>query len=106
MDLPKELAYLWAAACLVALFGIWYTLWSRLGISNPSSGEKRLSKKERAALEEQQRIEAAAQRLVQRMQANQVEEVELDPPPKPTVSQPQSLASAMTKKYKTKGEQQ
>jgi len=108
MELPQEVMWLWGAACLIALFGIWYTLWSRLGVSNPSPREKVLSKKERAALEEQQRIEAAAQKMLEQMgipmaKMNIPTKVEGDghqtTSPTPSVSQPPNTPEAIRQKY-------
>lgn len=59
-----QLQILWACGCLVALFGIWLCLYTRLPKSAP--GEKPLSKKEKAALVEQEKIEAAAEAILRK----------------------------------------
>ena len=37
----QQLTLLWGASCLVVLFGIWWTLWSRLPKSNPTQQPKK-----------------------------------------------------------------
>jgi hypothetical protein len=61
-NMVQQLMLLGGAGGLIALFGIWHVLFTRLPKGAP--GEKPLSKKEKAAIAEQERIEAAAKALL------------------------------------------
>lgn len=55
-----SIIYLWGGGALIALFGTWYTVYSRLPRNGVS--ETKMSRKEREALAEKERIEAEVQR--------------------------------------------
>lgn len=54
----EQILWLWRAGSLVALFGIWFILYTRLpsGNSNQTQSKRRLTKKEREAQERQDAI--------------------------------------------------
>lgn len=71
----ENISYIWGAGSLIALYGIWYTVHSRLGKTN-GGGNTQISRKEREAREREAEIEARALRRAQQL----LQDRESEPP--------------------------
>ena len=86
--MQDQILYLWGGGALVALYGIWYTVHSRLGKTN-EGGHAQISRKEREEREREADIEARAIRRAQQMLQDQdqpVRQNRTQPPRRPIVS--------------------
>jgi hypothetical protein len=83
----ENITYIWGAGSLIALYGIWYTVHSRLGKTN-GGGNTQISRKEREERERDAEIEARAIRRAQQMLRDQESEAPARQPKSPPTRRP------------------